>query len=197
MKRKGWFGNGLALLACLGILISGPALEAATAESGPSRLAAGPFTAAPDVALDAEGTLHGQVVDVQGNPLGKTAVAVRHRDREVARTVSDESGRFRLSGLRGGLHEIVVGQSATVCRAWAPNTAPPSARPAALVVLGDQHVLGQCGPQGCAPQSCCPQACNRLKCWLAHPLVICGIIAAAVAIPVAIHNCDDDDPRSP
>jgi hypothetical protein len=179
------------------MLITGPVLEAATVESGQSHLAAGPFTAAPDVALDAEGTLHGQVVDVQGNPQSKTAVAVRHRGREVARTVSDESGRFRLSGLRGGLHEIVVGQSATVCRAWAPNTAPPSARPAALVVLGDQQVLGQCGPQGCAPQSCAPRACNRLKCWLANPLVIAGIIAAAVAIPVAIHNCDHDDPRSP
>ena len=182
MKRKGWFSNGLALLACLGMLFSGPMLQAASPQAGPSRVAA-----VPDVALDAGGTLHGQVVDAQGNPVGKTAVAVRHGRREVARAVSDESGRFRLGGLHGGLYEIAVGQRATVCRLWVPNTAPPSAKPAALVVLGDEQVLGQCSPQ----------TCNRLKCWLANPLVIAGIVAVAVGIPVAIHNCKGREPKSP
>ena len=192
MKRKGWLSTGVALLACLGMLISGPVLQAATAE-------AGRVPAVPDVALDVGGTLHGQVVDVHGNPLGKTAVAVRHLDREVARTLSDESGRFRLTGLRGGLYGIVVGETATACRLWVPNTAPPSAQPGALVVVGDEQVLAQggCGPWGCNP--CCPpsRACNRLKRWLANPLVIAGIIATAVAIPVALHNARDHDPHSP
>ena len=193
MKRKAWLSTGVALLACLGMLISGPVLQAATGQP----------PAVPDVALDAGGTLHGQVVDVNGRPLGKIAVAISQLDRELARTVSDESGRFRVTGLRGGAYGIVVGQCSTVCRLWAPTTAPPSARPAALVVLGDQQVLGQggCGPCGCDPCGCDPcrpvQTCNRLKCWLANPLVIAGIIAAAVAIPVALHNADQDGPHSP
>ena len=192
MKRKGWLSTGLALLACLGMLISGPVLQAATAE-------AGRVPAVPDVALEAGGTLHGQAVDVHGSPLARTPVAVRHLDREVARTISDESGHFRLTGLRGGLHGIVIGQTATVCRLWAPNTAPPSAQPAALVVVGDEQVLAQggCGPLGCNPCCAPSRACKRLKCWLANPLVIGGIIATAVAIPVALHNARDREPHSP
>ena len=188
MKRKGWLTTGMALLACVGMLISGPVVQAATAEAGPNRLAGGWSTAVPDVALGAGGTLQGQVVDVQGQPLGRIAVALRHRDREVARTISDESGRFRLTGLRGGVYGICVGQTAMVFRLWVSNTAPPSARPAALLVAGDQQMLGQC----------CPQACNSLKWWLSNPLVIAGIIGVSVAIPVAIHNAKkDDDPHSP
>ena len=198
MKRKGWFSTGVSLVACLGMLISGPVLQAATTEAGPRRLAVGQASAVPDVALDAGGSLRGQVVDAQGNPLGRTPVAIRHLDREVAGTISDASGHFRVTGLRGGVYGIMVGQTEAVCRLWVPNTAPPSARPAALVVVGGEQVLAQggCDPCGCDP--CCPplRPCSRLKCWLANPLVIAGIIAAAVAIPVAIHNCKDDEPVS-
>ena len=41
-----------------------------------------------------------------------------------------------MTGLRGGAYEIVVGPRSTVCRLWAAQTAPPSAGPAALVVVG-------------------------------------------------------------
>ena len=199
MKRKGWLTTGMTLLACLGMLISGPLLQAAAIEARPNPLAAGRAPSVPDVALDAGGTLHGRVVDVQGNPLGGTAVAIRHLDRELARTISDESGRFRLTGLRGGVYGIVAGQSGTVFRLWIPNTAPPSAQPAALVVVGGEQTLAQggCGPWGCDPSRPARQTCDRLKCWLANPLVIAGIIATAVAIPVALHNARDHEPRSP
>jgi hypothetical protein len=199
MKRKGWFSTGVTLLACLGMLVSGPALQAATTEGGPTLLAVGQASAVPDVALDAGGALRGQVVDAHGNPLSRTPVAIRHFDREVARTISDASGNFRVTGLRGGVYGIVVGRTATVCRLWVPNTAPPSARPAALIVVGGEQLLAQggCGFGGCDP--CCPPArtSDRLKCWLANPLVIAGIIVTAVAIPVAIHNCRDHEPHSP
>jgi hypothetical protein len=187
MKRKGWLNTGVAFLACLGMLISGPVVQAATAEGGPRRSPGGEAFTVTDVALGSGGTLDGQVVDAQGKPLAGTEVAIRHLASEAARTVSDASGRFRVTGLRGGAYEIVAGPRSTVCRLWAAQTAPPSARPAALVVVGDEHVLGQCYPR----------TCNRLKCWLANPWVIAGIIATAVAIPVALHNCKDDKPHSP
>lgn len=199
MKPKGWLSTGMTLLACLGMLISGPVLQAATVNAGPNPVPAGRAPAVPDVALDVGGALHGQVVDVHGNPLARTPVTVRHLDREVGRAISDESGHFRVTGLRGGVYGIVVGETAALCRLWVADTAPPSARPGALVVVGDEPVLGQgrCGPWGCDP--CCPppQTCRRLKCWLANPLVIAGIIATAVAIPVAIHNCREREPASP
>jgi hypothetical protein len=33
---------------------------------------------------------------------------------------------------------------------------------------------------------------QRAKVWATNPFVVGGIIAAAVAIPVAIHNADND-----
>jgi hypothetical protein len=147
-----------------------------------------------DVALGDGGTFCGQVVDAQGQPLARTTVSVRNLDREVASAVSDESGHFRMTGLRGGMYGIVAGEAVGTCRLWAANTAPPSAQPAALVVVGGEQVLGQ-GPFGgfkCCPPKHRPVLCrsplSQMKFWLAHPLVIAGIVATAVAIPVAIHN---------
>jgi hypothetical protein len=146
-----------------------------------------------DVALHSEGTLYGQVVDPQGNPLGRTAVSIRRHDRQIAAATSDQSGHFQMRGLRGGTYQLVAGQSAGMLRLWAPHTAPPSAQPGALVVVGDQQVLGQRGPARAYNPHRRP---FRLKYWLANPLVIGGIIAAAVAIPVALHNAKSK-PASP
>lgn len=67
-------------------------------------------------------------------------------------------------------------------RLWAANTAPAAARDSALLVVGDEQVLGQGG----------------MKYWLANPWVVAGIVAVAVAVPVAIHNRNQDRaPSSP
>ncbi|HUT91375.1 MAG TPA: carboxypeptidase-like regulatory domain-containing protein [Thermoguttaceae bacterium] len=182
MKRMGLLKSGTILLACLGLLIPGPMLQAATTDTGPQHLADGRVPAVVDVALSDGGTLHGQVVDPQGNPLSRTAVSIQQFDREVATTVTDPSGRFRAAGLRGGMYRIVAGQATGTYRLWAPNTAPASARPAALLIPSGAEVV-----RG-----------NRGLRLLRNPWVIAGIVAVAIAVPVAIHNADDDDgPHSP
>ena len=178
MKRAGMLRTGMIALACVGMLIPGPALRAAA----PSQAAGkGSTPAVLDVALQSGGTLQGQIVDAQGKPLSRTAVSIRQSDREVAATLTDESGRFRASGLRGGMCQVVAGGAVGTYRLWAPKTAPAAARPAALIVVDGQPLV-----RG-----------NRAMQWLRNPWVIAGIVAVAIAVPVAIHAADDDDkPKS-
>ena len=181
MKRMEFVKVGMVVAACFGMLVPPSALYAA------NETAAGSQVAAPraDVALADGGTLHGQAVDAQGSPISGKAVSLWQGDRQLARAVTDSSGRFRLNGLRGGTYRIVVGQTSGFYRLWVANTAPPSAKPAALVVVDGRQVLGQRGPLGH---------------WLTNPWVIAGLVAAAIAIPVAIHNNQVDrnpPPASP
>lgn len=186
MKRMGLWKSGTILLACLGLLVPGPMLQASTTDAGSQDQADGRTPAVVDVALSDGGTLHGQVVDAQGNPLSRTAVSIQQFDREVANTMTDPSGRFRATGLSGGTYRIVAGQATGTFRLWAPNTAPPSARPAALLVPGNEPLVRGKG-------------CNPCMQFFRNPWVIAGIVAVAIAVPVAIYNADRDDgrPRSP
>lgn len=154
-----------------------------------------------DVELQPQGTFTGQVVNAQGKPLAGAAVTLLGRKQQI-KTVTDAQGWFRFTDLSGGAYRLVTGCQQQICRLWADGTAPPQSNKQMLVVFqGDQTVLGQdcgstvCGsPVGNSPVGGGPV--SRVKHALANPLVIGGIIAAAIAIPVAINN-SDDDPSSP
>ncbi len=169
------------LLACLGMLLPTPALLAQVGlpAAGPGR---GEMAATViDVELHPGGVLLGEVVDFDGSPMAAEPVSLRLLNREVATTITDGRGHFRVGGLRGGMYEIVAGPVLNednmrgVFRVWAPGTAPPSMKPllSKRVLLGGRQVRGQNGPIGY---------------WLGNPWVIAGIVAVAVAVPVAIHN---------
>jgi hypothetical protein len=78
------------------------------------------------------------------------------------------------------VYQVVADGAVATYRLWAPNTAPAVARPAALIVPGDEQLV-----RG-----------NRALQWLRNPWVIAGIVAVAIAVPVAIHAADDDDDKS-
>jgi hypothetical protein len=126
--------------------------------------------------------LIGQAVDAQGVPLAQTPVSAWQQGRPVVATTTDPAGVFLAKGLRGGTCEIAAGEARGVFRLWAPGTAPPSAKPAALLVAGDGPMRGQCSP---------------MAFWLSKPWVIAGVVAAAVAVPVAIHEHQEDRLSSP
>lgn len=172
MKRLGMLKTAMLCLACYGMILPAPVLQAGVTGTVAGQQVAKPGSAGGDVELRQGGVLLGQVVDSSGIPLAETPVSLRQINREVAATVTDKSGRFLVSGLRGGTYEIVAGQARAIYRIWAPNTGPPLARPSALVVAGGQPVRGQ-GPIGY---------------WLGNPWVVAGLVAAAVTIPVVIHN---------
>ncbi len=126
-----------------------------------------------DVALGEDGSLHGQVLDLQGAPMTQTTVAVVQQGEVLATTQTDAQGRYTFDGMNTGLYQVVTDQGLTVCRVWTAETAPPSALAETLVVDGLQTVRG--GMNGRSWGS-----------FLSNPWVLGGIVAAAIAIPLAL-----------
>jgi carboxypeptidase family protein len=182
MKGIGLLRTGMIVVACLGMLIPPSALQAATGDASSQQPTANRAITA-DLALGGDGSLRGQAVNAQGKPVPLTRVSLRQNDREVATTTTDRNGHFLLPGLRGGTYQLVAGQASVTYRLWQAKMAPPSATRAALVVVDGRQVLAQHGPLGY---------------WLSNPWVVAGLVAAAVAIPVAIHNHQvDNGPSTP
>ena len=141
-----------------------------------------------DVALQKDGLLRGQVVDKQGQPLAAAEIQLTNGRKEW-RTQADAKGQFQLAGISGATYSLQVGEQILLLRAWAAGTAPPSATDGILFVQDSDVVLAQnCGSPVCG------SAVKKAKHPLANPWIIGGLVAAAIAIPVAINNADDDDP---
>lgn len=179
------FGTIAATLAWMGMIA--PMSWAAAPTIAPG----GPTTTAPvaakaaaaansDVALRGGGLLVGQVVDQQGVAKANTPVSIQFAGKEVVSTTTDANGVFAAKGLRGGQYQILTPQGGSNCRLWAADTAPPAARPAALVVAGNEVVRGA-GPA------------DSWVAWVkCHPYITAGTVAAAVAVPVAFAVGDHD-----
>lgn len=163
-------GSIAAAIACVGMI------------SPTSVMAAAPAAAATnsDVALRTGGLLVGQVIDQQGVAKANTPVSVQFAGKEVVSTTTDANGVFAAKGLRGGQYQLVTPQGDSACRLWAADTAPPSARPAALVVSNNEVVRGQV--PGAAWVG-----------WMkAHPYITAGTVVTAIAVPLALASSDND-----
>ncbi len=173
MKTRRIVNGVMVGLAAIGFLIPQPLLAAA------------PPSAVPvvDVALREGGLLLGQVVDEQGVGLGNVPVSLRSQDRELAAGKTNQDGTFGFKGLRGGVYQIVADQGQGVYRVWTVGTAPPAAQDGALVVSGNPVVRGQ-------------ECRSGFAAFITNPLVIAGVVATAIAVPVAIHN-SNKTPESP
>jgi len=143
-----------------------------------SLLGAGEVATSPqmtNVALRDAGILLGQVVDTQGKSKANIPVTLHTGNQQLAVSQSDANGYFAFSGLRGGVYQISATEGQGTFRAWTADTAPPSAQPGALVVDGKDVVRGQCCGEG-------------IKHCLCNPWVLGGVVAAAIAIPIALTN---------
>ena len=129
-----------------------------------------------DVALRDGGVLVGQVLHVQGFPLADVPVVLRSGDRQLGVSKTDDAGFFGFRGLRSGVYQVVAAKGQGTYRLWPQRTAPPSAKPGALIVIGKDTIRGQ-------------HAARTFRNLMANPLVVGAIIVTAVAVPVAIHNC--------
>lgn len=125
-----------------------------------------------DLELMSGGVLAGQVLDNSGQPLIGQTIVVQRSGREPINARSDHEGRFLLSGMSSGICKIECGDNAIACRCWSPHTAPPVASKELLLVAGETVERGQ----------------RPIGDLLTGPVLIGLIIAAAVAIPIAIHN---------
>ncbi|MFV2068550.1 MAG: carboxypeptidase regulatory-like domain-containing protein [Pirellulales bacterium] len=132
-----------------------------------------------DIALQSSGVLQGQVLDTQGIPRAGVQVALTQHGKPVSMASTGRDGRFQMANLTGGVYEIQTPMGSNVYRLWAPRTAPPSAQDGVLVVAGDEVVRGFGNFGGGALG------------LLANPWVLAGIVAAAIAIPLAISDNND------
>lgn len=131
-------------LATLGIVLpQAPAL----ADNSPARPSAKvqKATSLPDVNLTAGGTLSGRVVDHTGKVIEGAQVTLRQDKKELATTVTDKDGIYSFKDLKGGVYGVSSGNTDGIFRVWAENTAPPSAKGHALLVMGENGARGQFG----------------------------------------------------
>lgn len=161
-------------LAALGLMVPPQALAAEPFGIGNAfRQAAAQIK---DVELDAKGSLHGIVTDEQGRPLTRASVKVIHQNGAASETHSDASGRFEIQALKGGLYQLTADRHTEIIRLWSAETGPPASlrsiavSQGALTVRGQHHVGDVFRSDG---------------------FIVAAIIAAAIAIPVVVHNSRD------
>ena len=185
------FRRAILVLACVGMLIQTPMVMAATTTNAAAAATqavskASNSKAAPlifDIGLQKGNTLVGQLVNAQGIPQVKQRVSLIQKQKVLVTSMTDKNGYFAFTRVPAGTYHVAAPKAQGLCRVWAPKTAPPIAQPGLLLVDGKGAVRAQQGP---------------IAYWLGKPWVIAGLVAAAVAIPVAIHNSQNDkSPVSP
>jgi hypothetical protein len=189
MNTRSVFGRGLVWLAVASFCFPQIGWTA-----NPS-----PVPAVTDVALRDGGLLIGQVVNPQGVAMEAVAVSVRYDGQELVNTKTGKDGYFAVKGLRGGVHQIITTQGHGVYRLWTVGTAPPVAQEGALLVADGRVVAGQQqDPQQQPQQEYYEEDTQHghLKAFLSNPLVVAGIVATAVAVPVVVYN-NQHKPSSP
>jgi hypothetical protein len=166
MMKSGILVRGIAVfLGVVGICL--PELAFAAAPAAPP--------AVVDVALSDGGVLHGQLIDLRGGSAVGVPVSVKTQNKDVVRTVTVKDGRFSVPGLRGGVYQVAAGQGQGVYRLWTAKAAPPSAQKNAIVFT--QGLFG-----------------GSPKMLLANPVIVAGVVATAIAVPVAIVNSQPSSP---
>lgn len=210
MKR---IATVLAWIACVGMVSPAAVFGEQSVVNTASRV--------HDVALSTGGTLCGQVVDQQGNAVSNVPVSIVG-DSTQAQVQTDGDGRFQ-AAVTGGTYQVAAGGSVLALRAWSENTAPPVATEGVLVVCDSNIVRGQCntcnngpvagppmaggymvgppaaacgdvcGPPVCGPAPGCGTCGGGFLGFISNPWVVGAVVAAAIAIPLAVANDDNDN----
>jgi len=132
-------------------------------------------TLATDVQLREGNIFDGQVITPENVAVANTEVTLLSAGHRIAQAKTDANGYFAFSGVRTGLYQVTAAKGQGTYRLWNGRTAPPKVQQGALVYAGQETVRGQNGFRG-------------VRNFLANPIVIAGIVATAIAVPVAIHN---------
>lgn len=171
MKTMRWMKAVLVTLACGSWLVPAPPVWGANPVAG----AATTPGAIVDVRLSDGGTLRGRLVAGDQRPVAQQPLLLVQSGTPVAAVCSDADGRFAFAQVRSGLYQINSGSSGVACRVWTATAAPPAAHGELVLAAQAPVVRGQ-QPFGAI---------------FTNPLVIGLIVAAAIAIPLAIHNAND------
>jgi len=99
-----------------------------------------------DIALHDGGVLVGRLAGNDSAIVANKEITVRQKTEVVAKIATDKNGQFIVKGLQGGIYQIESEYGVGQFRAWAPETAPPTAHQVAFLVPDNENVIrGQWG----------------------------------------------------
>lgn len=176
MQRLGLTLSGVAVL---GLLVS-PAARATAQQATGQQIEQ---ARVQDVRITYNGMLRGTLHDEGGQPVVGQDVHVYHGKRFAVTTRTNDAGEFQLTHAVGGTYRFDVGGESWFCRCWIGDAAPPGAKTALAIQAGQS-----------APEAMILRGQKPLCClWGGEPLMLGVLVAAAIAIPIAVHNSDSDD----
>lgn len=174
MRNFGQRGKMLvAWLAVSGWLLP---ITRAPADDPPAAAVAQPVI--HDVRLDSHGNLQGRLIDLEGQPVSQESLELLRDGRVVAQTASRADGQFEFTRLSAGVYQIRFSSYMVVCRVWTDAAAPPAAKSQLTVLSAPPTIRGQ-------------QPVSEI---FRNPLFIGLLVAAAIAVPVVVHNSRSDSP---
>lgn len=134
-----------------------------------------------DVELRADGQLSGAMVDVNGQPIVDAMVLLGHQGKAVTWARTDAQGVFAFSfkDLKPGVYQVVSQGKAGHYHIWPHQAAPLGAK------QGIIHVAKRGVDRGQDP--------TFFAKVLSNPVLILGITAASIGIPVAIDGTEAKD----
>lgn len=162
-------------------LIASPAIT-----FGAENTTARPELQLKNVELTATGSLEGRILTPTGTPVKGVQLSVRSQKdvQQVGqKVVTDEAGRFLITGLKTGTCIVSTEDNTFAVRAWNKGTAPPkSLKRIALIQESSDTVRGNWASDN--------RFVNWVRCLTPQQKCCLGVIvAAAIAIPIAL---DDD-----
>lgn len=134
-----------------------------------------------DVMLGAGGTLRLRIVSRAGQPAaGVTLQLLDPSALELRQPITTgPDGAAHWQGLQGGVALLRLGHQLQTIRLWTAAAAPPAALQELLVVQEEPVVRGQ------QPFLCL---------FGQEPIMLAVLVAAAIAIPIAVHSSGSDAP---
>ena len=195
--------NFIVALSMVGIVMSGPLYAANPQFAGSAQPTKSTGVAAkiPDVKLNSDGLFVAQLVSTTGQPLSGRQLKISDRTNNLTTATTSPQGRVAVRGLNGGVFKVAYGNQSTNFRLWTCNAAPPNAVSDLLLVQNQPVTRGQCDcgdvcNGGCDTCGIPADGPNPFSGILGQePIMIGLLVAAAIAIPVAVHNsqADSDD----
>lgn len=180
MRMHTLLTKAASIAVCFGIFLSGPV----------SAFANNKAIMARDVELSADGTLHGQVLNAEGQFVENAQVELRFQGTTVARTATTQDGRFEIGGVRGGAHDLTVGSVATPVRLWKTGTAPQGAVSDVVISASEHVVRGQAMDQYGNPCNTCPPTSGF---GLIDVVTLAMLATSVTALVIAIDTNNEVD----
>ena len=189
--------RGVAVaLATLGTVAPLPSVQAADSSKKATRSVHA--TVAADVSKSSDGVFAGRIVDHTGAIVENAEVVIRQGKAEVSRTRTDSEGMFSVENLKPGAYQVSSGTTEGLFRVWNDETAPPSARKNALIVLGHNGARGQyANCDECPPGGWCGFRSIDPTIALLTAGVIAAVVLSAITLAKVNENGDDCPTHSP